>query len=79
MVSEDGDTDRVPRSQTDASPPSEPTIKLTSLEGSKGLQAQHVFVVGMHDGDLPRSAGEIKDLESVDLSWVSLVRGWNAH
>ena len=28
-------------------------IKLTSFEGAKGLSAQHVFIVGLHEGDLP--------------------------
>jgi superfamily I DNA/RNA helicase len=43
----------------------EPTlsIRLTSYEGSKGLSAQHVFVVGLHDGDLPRNPKNITDLE----------------
>ncbi len=40
-----------------------PIIKFTSFEGSKGLSAQHVFVVGLHDGDLPRRAAAINDLE----------------
>jgi superfamily I DNA/RNA helicase len=39
------------------------SIRLTSYEGSKGLSAQHVFVVGLHEGDLPRKAGDITDLE----------------
>ena len=39
------------------------SIKLTSYEGSKGLSAQHVFIVGLHDGDLPRDPGNITDLE----------------
>jgi hypothetical protein len=40
-----------------------PQIKLASFEGSKGLSAQHVFVVGLHEGDLPRQAAAINDLE----------------
>lgn len=40
-----------------------PTIKLVSFEGSKGLSAQHVFVVGVHEGELPHDAQQIKDLE----------------
>ncbi len=51
----------------DASPPAavtpEPTIRLTSFEGSKGLSAQHVFVVGLHDGELPKDASNVGDLE----------------
>jgi len=30
-------------------------VKLTSFEGSKGLSAQYVFIVGLHEGDLPRT------------------------
>jgi len=32
-----------------------PTIMLTSLMGSKGLQAAHVFVIGVNQGHFPRS------------------------
>ena len=39
------------------------TIKLTSFEGAKGLSAQHVFLVGLHAGDLPRDQKNIQDLE----------------
>jgi superfamily I DNA/RNA helicase len=38
-------------------------VKFTSFEGSKGLSAQHVFVVGLHEGDLPRQTAAINDLE----------------
>jgi hypothetical protein len=34
----------------------EPTIMLTSLLGSKGLQAAHVFIVGVNQGHFPRRA-----------------------
>jgi len=40
-----------------------PWIKLTSFEGAKGLSAQHVFIVGLHAGDLPHDANKISDLE----------------
>lgn len=43
--------------------PVRPTIKFASFEGSKGLSAQHVFVVGLHEGDLPRQPAAINDLE----------------
>ena len=43
--------------------PSRPTIKLATFEGSKGLSAQHVFVVGLHEGDLPRRSTAVNDLE----------------
>jgi superfamily I DNA/RNA helicase len=39
------------------------TIKLASFEGAKGLSAQHVFLVGLHAGDLPHDEGDIKDIE----------------
>ncbi len=28
-------------------------VKITSYEGSKGLSAQHVFLIGLHSGNLP--------------------------
>jgi ATP-dependent DNA helicase UvrD/PcrA len=40
-----------------------PTIRFASFEGSKGLSGQHVFVVGLHEGDLPRQPAAISDLE----------------
>lgn len=40
-----------------------PRILLTSYEGSKGLSAQHVVLVGLHDGDLPRRPAAIADIE----------------
>jgi len=38
-------------------------IKITSFEGAKGLSAQHVFIVGLHEGDLPRDKDNIQDIE----------------
>jgi UvrD/REP helicase N-terminal domain len=40
-----------------------PTIKLTSFQSAKGLSAQYVFVVGLHNGDLPRNPAKIDDIE----------------
>ncbi len=40
-----------------------PTVRVTSFEGAKGLSAQHVFIAGLHDGELPRNPAAIKDLE----------------
>ena len=40
-----------------------PTIKITSFEGAKGLSAQRVFVVGMHEGELPHDSNNIRDIE----------------
>jgi len=51
-----------------AHPTPEPTgdsvpVRITSYEGAKGLSAQHVFMVGLHDNELPRDPDDIKDLE----------------
>jgi superfamily I DNA/RNA helicase len=40
-----------------------PTVKLTSFEGSKGLSAQHVFILGLQEEQLPRERQNITDLE----------------
>lgn len=40
-----------------------PTIKATSFEGSKGLSAQHVFILGLQENELPRNTQKIDDLE----------------
>jgi superfamily I DNA/RNA helicase len=39
------------------------TIKLTSYEGAKGLSAQHVFLVALHAGELPKDANAVTDIE----------------
>jgi len=52
---------------------SAPAVKITSYEGSKGLSAQHVFLVGLHSGDIPRDAEDIKDIEICRLL-VALTR-----
>jgi hypothetical protein len=40
-----------------------PLVKVTTFEGAKGLSAQHVFIVGLHDGELPHNPTTIQDLE----------------
>jgi superfamily I DNA/RNA helicase len=40
-----------------------PTIKLTSFQSAKGLSAQYVFVVGLHEGDLPKNSNKVDDIE----------------
>lgn len=47
-----------PAAETALSP-----VRITSFEGAKGLSAQHVFIAGLHDGELPHNATAIKDLE----------------
>ncbi|MGD0654830.1 MAG: UvrD-helicase domain-containing protein [Thermoguttaceae bacterium] len=38
-------------------------VQVTSFEGAKGLSAQHVFIAGLHDGELPRDPASVKDIE----------------
>jgi len=38
-------------------------IEVTSFEGAKGLSAGHVFIVGLHNGELPADPTDVKDLE----------------
>lgn len=53
-----------PESSDEAPAPVElPTVRVTSFEGAKGLSAQHVFIAGLHDGELPHDPAAIKDLE----------------
>jgi superfamily I DNA/RNA helicase len=40
-----------------------PTMKLTSFQSAKGLSAQYVFVVGLHEGDLPKKSNKVDDIE----------------
>jgi len=39
------------------------SVAVTSYEGSKGRSAQYVFLVGVHSGELPNNAANIKDIE----------------
>ncbi len=38
-------------------------VRVTSFEGAKGLSAQHVYIAGLHDRELPHDPGAIEDLE----------------
>lgn len=40
-----------------------PIIKLVTYEGAKGLSAQHVFILGTQNGNLPRNPSSITDIE----------------
>lgn len=40
-----------------------PTIHLTTYKGCKGLSAGHVFIVGAHDGSLPKNRNAMEDRE----------------
>jgi superfamily I DNA/RNA helicase len=44
-----------------------PTIRFTSLVGSKGLSASYVFIVGFNDGFFPRDGDAITDDEVCKL------------
>lgn len=43
--------------------PSAVPIKVTSFEGAKGLSAQHVFIAGLHDGEIPHDPAAVQDIE----------------
>ncbi len=49
--------------QGTTAPTKSPPVRVTSFEGAKGLSAQHVFIAGLHDGELPHDPGAIQDLE----------------
>jgi superfamily I DNA/RNA helicase len=38
-------------------------VKVTSFEGAKGLSAQHVFIAGLHNGEIPKDPDNVRDLE----------------
>ena len=40
-----------------------PSVRVTSFEGAKGLSAQHVYIAGLHNSELPHDPTSIKDLE----------------
>ncbi len=40
-----------------------PAVRVTSFEGAKGLSAQHVYIAGLHNGELPYDSASIRDLE----------------
>ena len=40
-----------------------PVVKITSFEGAKGLSAQHVFIAGLHNGEIPKDPNDVRDLE----------------
>ena len=54
---------RKPDETDDKSAATVPKIKVTSFEGAKGLSSQYVFIVGMHSGEMPKSARNVQDIE----------------
>jgi len=59
--------------EVDPPDPAKPTILMTSLMGSKGLQAGHVFVAGLNDQHFPRDNAAPTDVEVCQLL-VALTR-----
>jgi superfamily I DNA/RNA helicase len=51
----------------------QPSVIITSLVGAKGLQAEHVFVVGMNEGHFPKINRAVTD-EEVCCLLVALTR-----
>lgn len=49
--------------QEPSAPAGAPRVVVTSLVGAKGLQAEHVFVVGVNDQHFPRSNADISEDE----------------
>ena len=39
------------------------SVAVTSYEGSKGRSAQYVFLIGVHSGEMPSNAHDIRDIE----------------
>jgi superfamily I DNA/RNA helicase len=49
--------------QPESESPEPLRIRVTSFEGAKGLSAQHVYIAGLHNNELPRDPMAIQDLE----------------
>ena len=57
---------------TDNTEPSEFTVRLMTVHGSKGTEANNVFVIGLEQGILPHKAGELE--EERRLFYVAISR-----
>ena len=66
-ANESGDEDAAEEDTDTDGRLAEPSIICTSLTGSKGLSAGHVFIVGFNDGHLPRDPHNITDKEVCEL------------
>lgn len=53
----------VPETEDPVIDENRPTVLLTTFLGCKGLQAGHVFVVGVNNGEIPRDPANIDDIE----------------
>jgi superfamily I DNA/RNA helicase len=56
-------SDEVEAEAETPAPADVPAVRVTSFEGAKGLSAHHVYIVGLHNGELPHDPASIKDLE----------------
>jgi superfamily I DNA/RNA helicase len=54
---------RAGKAEQEADNTTTPKIKVTSFEGAKGLAAQHVFLIGLHSGEIPKKATNVQDIE----------------
>jgi superfamily I DNA/RNA helicase len=54
---------RVQQQEDDGEEAATPRVKVTSFEGAKGLSAQHVFIIGLHSGEMPKKGTDVKDIE----------------
>lgn len=53
--------------------PSKPSVRITTLTGAKGLQARHVYVVGLNEGQFPKANSSVTEDEVCQLL-VALTR-----
>jgi hypothetical protein len=72
-LDEIADEDDEGEETTEETPDQQPTVLVTSLLGAKGLQAGHVFLVGVTDRHFPRNNGAPTDDEVCQLI-VALTR-----
>ncbi len=55
------------RVDVEVTPVEVPVVRVTSFEGAKGLSAQHVFIAGLHNRELPLNPAAVKDIEICKL------------
>lgn len=69
----DGETETAVADDSAGDTPGSPRIMVTTLVGAKGLQASHVFVVGLSEGHFPMSNNNVTD-DEVCCLLVALTR-----
>lgn len=73
-IQQEGEKEEVRADQEDREISGQPSILLTNITGSKGLQAEHVFILGLNEGHFPKSNRHVKNIEVCQLL-VALTRG----